>query len=298
MEFFKHGVLKPSLIAIQNQNKKIEYFHKLHEHETQTKPFVIMNCWDATSAKQMELEGAPAIATTSVGMAATFGFADGEQLPFEIFLFMIQCIMKVITIPLSVDFEAGYGKTNQHICDNIEKLMHAGVVGINIEDCNADTGTLFDPLLQVEKIRAIKELAKQNNIPHFYVNARTDTYWMKEKLPYETEEARFNDTLYRLQLYKEAGADGIFIPGLTQLELVNRLKQNVNLPINIQNGPWTLQQAHDSGVSRISTGSNIYRLCIQNTLQVASDILKNPREDTLNMPVASLTYHDVDKYFT
>ncbi len=283
--------------SLSEHNKKIDLFHDLH-NASESKTFVIPNAWDALSAKQMELSGAPAIATTSLGMAATFGYQDGERLPFEKFILMIECMARVISVPLSVDFESGYGKTDDQICSNVKKLIELGVVGINIEDADPENpGTLFEQSLQRSKIESIKKLALDLGCPKFFVNARTDIYWQREAIVFNSEKERFEKLIEIAKLFKEAGADGVFVPGLTDLSLINKLAKEVDLPINVQKGNWSsLEEAKLNGVSRISTGSSLFRLSAETTKVSSSSIQESP-ESILRMKPSSISYADINNYF-
>ncbi len=131
------------------QIEKATYLHALHAQES---IFLIPNAWDALSAKLFEQAGTKAIATTSAGMAAVFGYSDGEQLPQDLLLAMVERIVASINIPVSVDIEAGYGQTPEEICEFVDRLLKAGIVGINLEDADPkNPGVLFSIESQVAK---------------------------------------------------------------------------------------------------------------------------------------------------
>jgi 2-methylisocitrate lyase-like PEP mutase family enzyme len=251
------------------QIEKATYFHALHAQES---IFLIPNAWDALSARLFEQAGAQAIATTSAGVAAVFGYPDGEQIPKELFLRMIERIVASVSIPVSVDIEAGYGQTPAEISEFVDALLTMGVVGINLEDADPKhPGELFSVDAQVEKIRAIQQLAKKRNIPLF-INARTDTYWQNLYDP----ERRRQETLKRLEAYQAAGASGVFIPGLKDPHLIAQVAQHVKIPINVLGGTWVedLQALKSSGASRISIGSSAIRDVAHYLQERAGQLLK------------------------
>lgn len=214
---------------------------------------LLPNAWDALSAKTFEKAGAKAIATTSAGMASVFGYADGK-LPKDLLLLMIERIVKSVSVPVTVDLESGYGDTPEEVCETVLSILKIGAVGINIEDADPkQPGHLFSITEQVEKIRAIKSLANRVNLPLF-INARTDVFWQNLLSP----EERLPETLRRLEAYKEAGADGVFVPGLTDSDLISEVSKTIELPLNVLAGPWMKEMAHvkQLGVARLTMGSS------------------------------------------
>lgn len=235
--------------------EKAQTLHALHHGEDL---LILPNAWDALSARIFEREGAKAIATTSAGIAATFGYPDG-QLPKELLLTMVERIVRSVQVPVTVDLEAGFGDTPEEVCQTVRSILKIGAVGINIEDTDPkQPGQLFPIAVQMEKIKAIKTLAHEINVPLF-VNVRTDVFWLK----LFTEQERLSETMKRLQAYKEAGADGIFVPGLTDSPSIIAIAEAIQLPLNVLAGPWIsdLSILKPLGVSRITIGSSGTRVC-------------------------------------
>jgi 2-methylisocitrate lyase-like PEP mutase family enzyme len=141
-------------------------FRKLH---AETQPLCLANAWDAASARLIESVGAPAIATTSAGVAWALGFPDGNLLPIQRLADLAANIVRLIRVPLSVDFEAGFSDSPTVVGQNVKLLLDAGIVGINVED-GSNT-----PDLLVAKIDQIKRCAIAHGTDLF-VNARTDVY--------------------------------------------------------------------------------------------------------------------------
>ena len=220
-------------------------FRRLH---AETQLLRLANAWDVASARLIESVGAPAIATTSAGVAWALGFPDGNRLPIQRLADLAANIVRLIRIPLSVDFEAGFSDSPTIVGENVKLLLDAGVVGINVED-GGNT-----PDLLVAKIEQIKRCAAAHGTDLF-VNARTDVY-LQGLVP---EENRLEDTIARGRRYQQAGADGFFVPALTEPFQIRRIVAEVDLPLNVM--VWPGQGAAEAlgklGVRRLSAGSAI-----------------------------------------
>ena len=248
--------------------EKARLFHSLHQGDDL---LILPNAWDALSAKIFEQEGAKAIATTSAGMAATFGYADGQKFPKDHLFVMVDRIVKSVSVPVTVDLEAGFGDTVEEICETVSSILKIGAVGINIEDADPKRpGHLFSIAEQTEKIRAIKVLASKLNVPLF-VNARTDVFWLN----LGAREERLPETLARLQAYQEAGADGVFVPGLTEPDSIAEVAKTIKIPLNLLAGPWVrdLTTLKSLGISRVTMGSSAMRECAGHLKTIAGQYL-------------------------
>ena len=232
--------------ARQQQQQKAELFHRLH---TDPEPLVLVNAWDAASARIVERAGAKAIGTTSAGMAWALGYADGERMPVDELLAACARICRVASVPVTVDIERGFGDSTQAVCDVVRALIDMGAVGINIEDGTLPgTRELAPPEILCERIEALRRLDAR-----FFINARTDTYFVANDDP----AARYEDTLRRARLYASAGADGIFAPGMTKLEEIAGLAGAVALPVNVYAGHTKAPPVDvlaGAGARRISLG--------------------------------------------
>ncbi len=238
----------------EKQKLKMEVFKKLHY----TGILLLPNAWDAISAKLFEANGAQAIGITSAGIAASLGYQDGEHMPKDLFLSAVERIILSVNVPVSVDIEAGYGKTIDEICDTVQQIINMGAVGINLEDTDPKTNQLIAVTEQVNRISTIRSLAIKNDLLLF-INARTDVYWSSNI----EQKQRYEEALGRLLAYKEAGADGLFIPGLTQndIKIMTNFYKETKLPINIlgTNSITSIDLLKKAGVARISIGSGIFR---------------------------------------
>ena len=175
-------------------------FHRLHEGP---EPLLLPNAWDAGSARLMESLGAKAVATTSAGVAWTHGYPDGDVLPVRMLISTVVAIARAIRVPLTVDVEGGYSDDPAAVEETVARIVEAGAVGINIED---GPGA---PDLLCLKIERAKRAGQHFGIDLF-VNARTDVY-LRGLAP---EGKQVAETLARAKLYRNAGASGIFVPGL------------------------------------------------------------------------------------
>ena len=130
---------------------------------------ILPNAWDAGSARIIETLGARAVATTSAGVCWSHGYADGHHLPVDFLITTVREITRVISIPLTCDFEGGYADDPATVGENVARIIDAGAVGINIEDGRAA------PDLLAAKIAAVRKAADRAGVPLF-INARTDVY--------------------------------------------------------------------------------------------------------------------------
>lgn len=157
---------------MNNQLEKARLFHSLH---VKGEPLVILNIWDAGSAKAMEEAGANVIATSSWSVAAAHGFEDGEKLPFHLSLANLERIIANVNVPVTFDFEGGYGKQLQELKDNARKVIAVGAVGVNFEDQIIGERRLYSINDQCARIHAICNVGQDASIPLF-INARTDLF--------------------------------------------------------------------------------------------------------------------------
>lgn len=226
-----------------------EVFHRLHAGPA---PLVLVNAWDAGSARIIEHAGASAIATTSAGMAWSLGYRDGERATRREIIEACGRICRAVRVPVSVDVERGFGHDTEGVCRFVRSLLEMGVVGINIEDgCVPGLERLEPPAVLCERIAATRALATRMGV-RLFINARTDTY----VLPNSDGADRYDETVSRATMFMSAGADGLFVPGL-DLRYVPRLVRDVHLPLNIYaGGGWEppVHALRRVGVRRISLG--------------------------------------------
>jgi 2-methylisocitrate lyase-like PEP mutase family enzyme len=218
-----------------------------HLHHTD-QLLVLPNAWDAHSAVRFQEKGFPAVATSSAAVAQSLGYADGENMPFEEYLFVIRRIQASIHIPFSVDLEMGYGSSAGEIAENIRKLIDLGAVGINIEDSTI-TGarrTLKDAPSFAHTLEQIRNMLWSKEL---FINVRCDTYILDV-------DNKQEETRRRLKLYETAGVDGIFLPCIMQDEDIRDAVNNTQLPLNVMYIPGLPDSdtLTSLGVRRLSMG--------------------------------------------
>ena len=237
------------------QKEKAEAFGHLH---VKGSPVILFNIWDAGSARTIEQAGAKAIATGSWSVAAAHGYDDGENIPLALVLANTKRIVESVSLPVTLDFETGYATDLSGLKDNIRNVIAAGAIGINFEDRIIDADELQSIADQSARIAAIREAAGEAAIPLF-INARTDVFL--KTYPAKHDEGQLEEALERAAAYGEAGASGLFAPGLRDPVLIEKLCERSPLPVNIlvlPDTPSTKTMAQ-LGVARISYGAAPYR---------------------------------------
>jgi methylisocitrate lyase len=190
-------------------------------------------------------------------VAAAHGFADGEKLPLDLAISNFQRIVQSTALPVSVDIESGYGKTPKEVARTVARTLEAGAVGCNLEDSIPGDGTLREQTEQVLRIRAARQAADAAGIPYF-INARTDVFFQGPAKQHDA--AMLEAALARARAYAEAGASGLFAPGLVDKELITRLAAASPLPVNVMvsKGMPGLAELGEAGVARVSHGPGPY----------------------------------------
>ncbi|MED7949340.1 isocitrate lyase/phosphoenolpyruvate mutase family protein [Kitasatospora sp. NPDC058201] len=220
-------------------------------HHRAGEPLLLPNAWDHASAALLAEQGFPAVGTTSLGVAAAAGLPDGVAATRAETLRLARRLGRTGRYLLSVDVENGFSDDPGEVGSLAAELADAGAVGINLEDGRAD-GTLTPAALHAAKIAAVRSAA-----PGLFVNARTDTHWLA--VP---DAGRETDR--RLAAYRQAGADGVFVPGLADPAAIAELCATLDVPLNILYSPTgpTVPDLAALGVSRVSLGSLLYRTAL------------------------------------
>lgn len=247
-----------------------ETFFQLHHQST---PLLLGNSWDVSTAKLLEANGFKAIATSSMAVAQSLGYEDGEHMPFELLLQTAKRMQQNITVPLSVDMERGYSNSVEGIIENIVKLHDIGVVGINLED--SVNGVMEPTDIFYRKISTIANYLAQKNIPLF-INARTDAFLVK--LPDATAV-----TLARINQYKNSGASGIFVPFIKNENDIKAVVAATALPVNVLPVPGlpSISTLAAWGVKRISLGSALFNAIKKDIAHKAKQIMEQQSFDHL-----------------
>ena len=235
-----------------SQSEKATKFRKLHEGPG---TFLIPNPWDGGTARMLTALGFEALATTSAGLAFSFGRRDGEGLVTrEEVLAHIREIVGASDLPVSADLENGFGDAPEKAAETIRLGAAAGLVGGSIEDATGDERRpIYDHGHAVERVKAAVEAARTLPFP-FTLTARAENF-----LHGRTD---LDDTMRRLQAFAEAGADVVYAPGLPNLEAIRSVCAAVApRPVNALVGAAgrSVAELAQAGVRRISTGSALHR---------------------------------------
>ena len=228
---------------------KIQRFKSLHRPGD---PLILLNAWDAGSAKVLDAAGAPAIATASWACAAAHGEADGERLSLDLALANLERIIAAVEAPVSFDLEAGYGADPATVAASAARAIKIGAAGLNLEDKRPGTDGLLSVDAQCARLKAARGAGA------YFLNARTDMFLER---PAQDHAAALDEALRRASAYAGAGADGIFIPGLSDPALIARFCAASPLPVNVMAPDFEPMRAllTEAGIARISTGPGAYR---------------------------------------
>ncbi len=205
------------------------------------------------SARVFAAAGFPAVATSSASVAWSLGRPDGENLSRAE---MVAALGRVVTaageLPVTADIEAGYGSTPDEVGVTICQVLAAGAVGVNLEDGTRHAAEPLRPIAEhCARLRAARSAADEAGIPLF-INSRTDVYLLGVGEPAD----RFEMTVARAHAMLEAGADGIFVPSVKDLETIAKLAAAIPAPINVMVvlGMPPVTDLADAGLRRLSTG--------------------------------------------
>jgi 2-methylisocitrate lyase-like PEP mutase family enzyme len=253
------------------QKEKAELFLKYHQDKD---ILVLLNSWDAGSSKLIEACGYKAIATTSMGIAASLGYPDCEVIQLSEMIQVISGIVNAVQVPVTVDIEAGYGNNVNEIIESVKKIIATGIVGINIEDSIELNPVLIDEMEFCERIAAIRELSDSLGF-HLVINARTDSFYTSSGSAHE----KLAESIKRGNKYREAGADCIFVQPVWEKETISTLVKEINAPINILSNPTiggglplSVRELQDLGVARLSLGSGLMKATLALIKKIADEL--------------------------
>jgi len=195
--------------------------------------------------------GFPAIATSSAGLLVSLGYPDGEVIGRDEFVSAVGRIARVLSVPLSADIVAGFGKTTKEVLMTVKAILKTGAVGINIEDFTHATKKLYPIERQVENVKSIRKLGETKGIP-LVINARTDALRFAEG----DEGARLKEAVRRAIAYRDAGADCVYPMGLVDAASIANFVKALDFPINVmvRKGLPPISELQRLGVARVSFG--------------------------------------------
>ncbi len=274
------------------QQLTAERFLALHQTSA---ALVLPNAWDVSSMMIFALEGFQAIGTTSAGIAATLGYADGQKMTLEENLSVVKNIVRNTDLPVSADIESGYATSVAGVIRSVQAVLDSGAVGINLED---STGSAESPLIdtteQREKIRAIREMSDSRCI-HLVINARTDAFMLGSK-----NSVRLQSAIDRGNAYREAGADCIFVPDVGDLDknTIHTLVNEIDAPVNIIAGENTppIAELENIGVARVSVGPRPMRAVLSLLRKIARELAETGTYEL--MSESTISYSEVNDWFS
>ncbi|MGG2458302.1 isocitrate lyase/PEP mutase family protein [Streptomyces sp. RGM 3693] len=214
----------------------------LHHGRRPGDPLILPNVWDAASARVFADAGFPALATPSMGIAASLGYADGQTPADEMFAAVAR-IVRAVDVPVTADVEAGYGLSAKEL---VGRLAEAGAVGCNLEDSDHTTGALRDVREQADWLAAVRAEAGDALV----INARIDTFLRGTP--------GVDAALERARHYTAAGVDCLY-PILAPPELLPELAAAVTLPLNAlaKTGGPSPRELGALGATRITFGGGL-----------------------------------------
>jgi 2-methylisocitrate lyase-like PEP mutase family enzyme len=217
-------------------------FRALHQNRTAGDPLVLPGPWDAGSAQALADAGYPALATPSMGVAASLGYQDGSTPPDEMFAAVAR-IVRAVSVPVSADIEDGYGLDPREL---VERLVATGAVGCNLED--SDHGELKDPRQHADWLSEVRALSGDA----LFINARVDTFLFGD--------GHLDDAVERARLYLAAGADCIY-PLMAPLDVFPALREGIDGPLNMaaKASKESVAELARLGVTRITFGPELQR---------------------------------------
>lgn len=247
---------------------KSEVFRALHRSGD---PLVLFNVWDAGSAAAVEKAGAHALGTSSWSIAATHGFGDGEKMPPDLAIAALARICAATSLPVTADLESGFGERPEDVAQTVQKAIEAGAIGCNLEDSYPATGDLRPIAESAARIAAARRAADET-CPGFFINARCDVFFQGQES--RAAATRVEETMARAAAYAAAGADGLFVPGLDDLALIEQLGRASPLPLNVMRlgtSP-SIAELSAAGVARVSHGPYPHMRIMQELEKVAGEV--------------------------
>lgn len=246
------------------QDSKGAAFQALHRNPG---TFVIANAWDGGSARVLQGLGFAAIATSSGASANTLGRLDGKVTRDEA-LSQARTIVGSVDLPVSADFENGFGDTPEIVAETVRLAAGIGLAGCSIEDSTGQKDRpLYDFGLAVERIAAAAQAARALPGP-FTLTARSENFLRGNP--------NLDDTIKRLQAYEKAGADALFAPLLPDLAAVKAVCSAVTKPVNFMVGvpgkSFSVAELTAVGVKRISLATSLYRAAMTGLFEAAREV--------------------------
>jgi 2-methylisocitrate lyase-like PEP mutase family enzyme len=224
--------------------------------------------WDAASARAAAAAGFPVVATSSGAVAETLGYGDHEGAPATEMLAAAARIIRAVEVPVTVDFEAGYGMAP---AGTVEALEGIGAAGCNLEDTDHATGILKEPGRHAEWLAAVRDAAAAKGYG-LVINARLDVFINDGGATPPPE--LLEEAVARGLAYVAAGADCVYPILLTARDTIAAFVRAVDAPVNILPLPAapSVSELAGLGVARISYGTMIYRRTMEPLGEILPEI--------------------------
>lgn len=254
---------------------------------------VLPNAWDAASARLIASEGFPAIATTSAGVAAALGYPDGGVVPSNEMIEAIARIARSVKVPVTADIEHAYAAAPDAVADVVMRVIAAGAVGINLEDCVPGSTDLEPLALQVDKIKAIVKASTKAGV-RVVINARTDGFLRGFGAP----ETRLGVAIERGKAFLAVGADCVFVPGVRDAATIGALARGLGGPLNVLavDGSPSIPELEALGVARVSLGSGPMRATMGLLRDIARELKSAGTYATFTRN--AMSFNDVNELMT
>lgn len=237
------------LADLKAQAERLRGLHQLPGGEM----LVLPNVWDAASARVVAEAGFPAVATASAAISAMLGHPDGEGAPWQEMFAAAGRVARVVSVPVTVDAERGYGLRPRELVD---RLLDIGAVGCNLEDTDHRAGGLVDAAAHADWLAQVRSAAEDAEVP-IVINARLDAFLPDSGIPAPDQVA---EALRRGRLYREAGADCLYPIGVRDYDVLAQLVAGLPAPVNGNTGEQLdLGRLRTLGVARVSYGPRFYR---------------------------------------
>lgn len=241
---------------------KAANFLALHRQE---RPLLLANAWDLGSAKLLASLGFQALATTSGGFAATLGRLDYDVGRDEA-VAHAAALVEATELPVSADFEDGFGKDPAAVAETIGLALDVGLAGCSVEDWSSGDERLYGADEAAERVAAAADAAHAGPI-HLVVTARAENYLRGKP--------DLHDTIARLQAYQEAGADVLYAPGMLNADEIREIVMSVDLPVNVLARPGVpaVDELSALGVKRVSVGGALAMVALGAAAEAATELL-------------------------
>ncbi|MEV6977684.1 isocitrate lyase/phosphoenolpyruvate mutase family protein [Kitasatospora sp. NPDC093806] len=268
---------------MSSQQQKARALRELHRPGT---PLVLANVWDAASARLVAAAGARAVATASASVSWTLGSADGDAADRDEVLAQTALIVRAVGLPVTADLESGFADTAAGVGETVAALLATGAVGVNLEDGARPAAEA------AERIAAARAAADASGVDLF-LNARTDVFLAGIGEP----EGRLEETIARLRAYVEAGADGVFVPGVADPAVIAALVEAVPVPLNVLAGPGSpaVPELARLGVARVSLGPGLARAAYAAVRRAAEEVYADGTYTALD---GGLSYQELQELST